>query len=118
MRHDVVLFGEQVKYERKAIRLIKYCDVLIVCGTSLEVYPAAGWVNKSLAPIRILIDPNPKITQKELDSARHSYLDNVINAEEFEEIVKFNFTHIIAQKASVGIREAIDLIERNDEKYI
>lgn len=47
IRPDVVLYGEGLN-ERVITESIKYisqCDVLIVGGTSLNVYPAAGLIN-------------------------------------------------------------------------
>ncbi|MDD7383935.1 MAG: NAD-dependent protein deacylase [Peptoniphilaceae bacterium] len=46
VRPDVVLYGEKLKDENveKAIDLISNCDILIVGGTSLVVYPAAGMI--------------------------------------------------------------------------
>lgn len=46
VRPDVVLYGEKLKDEnvQKAIDLISNCDILIVGGTSLVVYPAAGMI--------------------------------------------------------------------------
>jgi len=44
----------------KAEKLVKKADIVIVIGTSLQVYPANGLVN--LAPygsLIYLIDPNP-----------------------------------------------------------
>lgn len=47
VRPDVVLFGESLSFDRlgQAARAISLADVLIVAGTSLVVYPAAGLVD-------------------------------------------------------------------------
>jgi NAD-dependent deacetylase len=44
VRPDVVLYGEALNEEnfKAAYRAVKACDLLIVGGTSLRVYPAAG----------------------------------------------------------------------------
>ena len=59
LRPFIVWFGEEVPMIEKAIETIEDADILIVVGTSLEVYPAAGLLhyfpNKN--PI-FLIDPN------------------------------------------------------------
>lgn len=47
IKPDVVLYEENLNQEllREALRLISEADVLIIGGTSLVVYPAAGLVN-------------------------------------------------------------------------
>lgn len=47
VRPDIVLYGESLKEENisYAINLISHADVLIVGGTSLVVYPAAGLID-------------------------------------------------------------------------
>ena len=60
MRPYIVFFGENVPMFPKAEKLVKKADIVIVIGTSLQVYPANGLVN--LAPygsLIYLIDPNP-----------------------------------------------------------
>jgi NAD-dependent deacetylase len=46
VKPDVVLYGERLDEEgmRRAAQYISDCDLLIVAGTSLVVYPAAGFV--------------------------------------------------------------------------
>lgn len=59
LRPHVVWFGEAVPKMDEAEALVKSCDILIIVGTSLNVYPAAGLVF-SCGPKtkKILIDPN------------------------------------------------------------
>jgi NAD-dependent deacetylase len=45
LRPHIVWFGEQVPLLPKASSLVQRADVLIVVGTSLQVYPAAGLVH-------------------------------------------------------------------------
>ena len=47
MRPDIVLYEEMLDEDvlRSAVRFIRDADVLIVGGTSLGVYPAAGLIN-------------------------------------------------------------------------
>lgn len=47
IKPDVVLYEENLDEDvvRKAIEAIKDCDLLIVAGTSLVVYPAASFIN-------------------------------------------------------------------------
>ena len=42
LRPHIVLFGEAVPAMDEAIQIVIDCDILIVIGTSLNVYPAAG----------------------------------------------------------------------------
>lgn len=59
LRPDIVWFGEAVPLLSEAMNAIKQCDVLIVIGTSLQVYPAAGLVGYAHRAKKIyLIDPN------------------------------------------------------------
>lgn len=59
LRPHVVWFGEEVPLFNEAQSIIELADILIVIGTSLNVYPAAGLIH-SASPIaqKILIDPN------------------------------------------------------------
>ena len=62
MRPYIVFFGEMVPMLEREIDIVEQADVVLVIGTSLQVYPANGLVNEapSKAPI-YLIDPNPNI---------------------------------------------------------
>ncbi len=58
LRPHVVWFGEDVPMYEKAIKEVRKCEILLVIGTSLQVYPVAGIVH--YAPIntrKFLIDP-------------------------------------------------------------
>lgn len=58
LRPHVVWFGEEVPLLSKAAELIREADVLIVIGTSLQVYPAAGLIHAiSNKALKIVIDP-------------------------------------------------------------
>ena len=58
LRPHIVWFGEPVPMIEKAIPIVEAADIVIVIGTSLGVYPAAGLVNY-IAPFseKIYIDP-------------------------------------------------------------
>ncbi len=60
LRPYIVFFGEAVPNIERAAQEVMEADILIIIGTSLVVYPAAGLVHyaKPSAPI-YLIDPNP-----------------------------------------------------------
>jgi NAD-dependent deacetylase len=60
LRPAVVWFGEAVPMFEVAMREVAAADAVVVVGTSLQVYPAAGLVD--LAPpgaARFLVDPEP-----------------------------------------------------------
>lgn len=59
LRPDIVWFGEEVPNIPIAADLIREADALLIVGTSLNVYPAAGLVH--VAPensLKYLVDPN------------------------------------------------------------
>jgi NAD-dependent deacetylase len=59
LRPDIVWFGEDVPNMEIAANIVKNADILLIVGTSLNVYPAAGLVH--VAPdkaLKILVDPN------------------------------------------------------------
>ena len=58
IRPDIVLYEERLNDEiiDKSINVIKCSDVLIVAGTSLVVYPAAGFINYYQGDKLILIN--------------------------------------------------------------
>jgi NAD-dependent deacetylase len=60
LRPFIVWFGEAVPMMDKAIELVQSADILLVVGTSLQVYPAAGLTNFAPAWATVyLIDPSP-----------------------------------------------------------
>ena len=59
LRPHVVFFGEAVPNLSKAARLVQQADVLLIIGTSLAVYPAAGLVHYAPDGCDIyMIDPS------------------------------------------------------------
>ncbi|HKR06630.1 MAG TPA: NAD-dependent deacylase [Bacteroidia bacterium] len=61
LRPHIVWFGEMVPMMEPAIDMVSNCDVLIVIGTSLDVYPAAGLVNYASEDAKkYLVDPKAK----------------------------------------------------------
>ncbi len=87
LRPHVVWFGEQVPALNDAAKIIQEADILVVIGTSLQVYPAAGLVH--LAP----------------DNCKCYVIDP--NVDDFE--IPSNFVNI-KSKASDGMRELIKRI--------
>lgn len=65
LRPHVVWFGEAVPMMENAIKIVEKADIVIVIGTSLQVYPAAGLMNYAKHNIPIyLIDPKPEIEER------------------------------------------------------
>lgn len=63
LRPHVVWFGERVPNMERAANLVPQAEIIIVIGTSLVVYPAAGLVDYAPSGIpRFMIDPaNPEL---------------------------------------------------------
>lgn len=60
LRPHIVWFGEDVPAIEKAVQLVQKADILIIIGTSLQVYPAASLMNFADATIPVFyIDPKP-----------------------------------------------------------
>jgi len=67
LRPHIVWFGEEVPMMEKAVDKVLKADILVVVGTSLQVYPAAGLIDYApeQTPIYV-IDPNmPHVTERE-----------------------------------------------------
>jgi NAD-dependent deacetylase len=61
LRPHIVWFGEMVPMMEPAIDMVSNCDILIVIGTSLDVFPAAGLINyASESSKKYLVDPKAK----------------------------------------------------------
>lgn len=66
LRPHVVWFGEEVPLLSRAAELIQEADVLVVIGTSLQVYPAANLIHYTKPGCRkILIDPKSDLISVE-----------------------------------------------------
>jgi len=66
LRPHIVWFGEDVPMIETAIEICTTADILIIIGTSMQVYPAAGLIN--YAPLNTpiyFIDPKPNIESQE-----------------------------------------------------
>lgn len=86
LRPHIVWFGEMVPMLEPAITITSKADILIIIGTSMQVYPAASLVNyvSKNTPI-FFIDPKPNISKSQF-----------INLTIFEE------------KASVGVSKLVE----------
>ena len=88
LRPFIVWFGESVPEIETAINYVEKADILVIIGTSLNVYPAAGLLHYAPVDADIyLIDPKPVET--------HSYRN----------------IHVIRKGASEGVKELMQLIK-------
>ena len=63
IRPHIVWFGEAVPMIEKAIEVCETADTLLIIGTSMQVYPAAGLVNYVNAEIpKFFVDPSPALS--------------------------------------------------------
>ena len=60
MRPHIVWFGEDVPALEEAIQLVNKADAVVVIGTSMQVYPAAGLLDYAREGVPLFyIDPKP-----------------------------------------------------------
>lgn len=86
LRPYIVWFGEAVPEMDNAIKIVQNADILVIIGTSLQVYPAAGLIDYASKAQQIYyIDQNPATT---------SHFNKNI--------------HIIAEKATIGLPILVD----------
>lgn len=84
LRPHIVWFGEEVPLLDQAADLVSQADTIIIVGTSMQVYPAAGLVDFAKAGAKFyFIDPKPAI----------KYLPNL---------------SIYQEKATTGIPKVVD----------
>ena len=68
LRPDIVWFGEAVPLLGTAAEWVIDAEILIVVGTSLQVYPAAGLLGYKQPGVPLyLIDPNPSLRAGDID---------------------------------------------------
>lgn len=85
LRPHIVWFGELVPMISLAAAEVMEADILLIIGTSLQVYPAAGLLDFAADHAKIYyIDPNPGIVSKD------------------EHFV------ILPEKATTGVRKVVD----------
>lgn len=89
LRPYIVWFGESVPNIVPAIELCEKADIMIIIGTSLNVYPAAGLLNYTKKECKkYLVDPN---TVNNNDK-------NIV---------------FVKQKAGIGVKQVVDEILEN-----
>lgn len=87
LRPHIVWFGEEVPMIETAIELCATADILVIIGTSMQVYPAAGLIHYVQPNIPMYyIDPKPAI---------HS--DGKVN--------------VIAKSATEGMKQLIEILK-------
>jgi NAD-dependent deacetylase len=69
LRPHIVWFGEMVPLLEKAIEITQTADILVVIGTSMQVYPAASLIEyiKLNTPI-YFIDPKPVVSESDFNN--------------------------------------------------
>ena len=82
IKPDVVLYGEGLDDETvsHAVSLIRHADLMIVAGTSLTVYPAAGLLNYFRGSHLVLINRDPTPADREADLVIHDKVGQVLGA--------------------------------------
>ena len=82
IKPDVVLYEESLDSDciDKSIAAISSCDTLIIAGTSLTVYPAAGFVRYFRGNDLVLINRDPTPMDKECDLVIHDSVGKVLGA--------------------------------------
>ena len=88
LRPHIVWFGEMVPMIEVAAEIVEQAEVIIIVGTSMQVYPAAGLVQnaKPDAPI-YFVDPKPSISET-------------------------NRIKVFAEKASTGVPKVVEELVR------
>jgi NAD-dependent deacetylase len=65
LRPHIVWFGEEVPMIEKAVEICNTADVLVIIGTSMQVYPAASLMHYVPETIpKFYIDPRPALSSK------------------------------------------------------
>lgn len=81
IRPDIILYEEQLDEDvlRRSIDYIRNADVLIVGGTSLNVYPAAGLINYYRGNKLVLVNLSATPYDDEADLVIHEKLGEVFS---------------------------------------
>ena len=86
LRPHIVWFGEAVPKMEEAIRHVQESDAVIIVGTSMQVYPAAGLIEYAAEDCKIyFIDPNPSMSSNRK-------------------------CQVFAEKATVGVPKVIEIL--------
>ena len=81
IKPDVVLYEEPLKEDvvMAAIKAISECDLLIIGGTSLVVYPAASYINYFRGKYLVIINRDSTIADKSADLVIHEKLGDIFS---------------------------------------
>lgn len=92
LRPHIVWFGEMVPLLQVAAEQVADADIVMIIGTSMQVYPAAGLIQYARSNVPVyFIDPNPSIgSTKQIT--------------------------VIPEKAGTGVPKAIQMIRERMEK--
>ena len=86
LRPHIVWFGEAVPMLENAVEITEQANILVIIGTSMQVYPAASLIHYIQPQVPIyFIDPKPSVSEYD-----------------------FNNLTIIAEKATVGVEILIN----------
>ena len=97
LRPFVVFFGESVPMLEKAIEITEKADILIIVGTSLNVYPAASLVHYVRPDVPIYI----------VDPAVND-VNTAFNAPRIPNQITY-----IAERAAVGVLKLVEQLKNN-----
>ncbi|QAA80638.1 NAD-dependent deacylase [Aequorivita sp. H23M31] len=90
LRPHIVWFGEMVPMIEVAAEVVEKADAIIIVGTSMQVYPAAGLVQYAKDNIPIyFVDPKPSISETR------------------------NIT-VFAEKASTGVPKVVQILAQKE----
>lgn len=65
LRPHIVWFGEAVPMIETAAQLVTQANIIVIIGTSMQVYPAAGLIDYAARHVPVYyIDPNPTINHE------------------------------------------------------
>ena len=88
LRPHIVWFGEMVPMLDRAVEITQTADILLIIGTSMQVYPAAGLIDFAPRDSPIyFIDPRPSVNESQ-----------------------FSNLTIISEKATAGMQKFIKAI--------
>lgn len=89
LRPHIVWFGEMVPMIEIAAVIVEKADVIIIVGTSMQVYPAAGLVEYAKPDAQIyFVDPKPSISETKRIT-------------------------VFAEKASIGVPKVVQALSEN-----
>ena len=87
LRPHIVWFGEMVPMIEVAAEVVEKADAIIIVGTSMQVYPAAGLMQYAKEDAHIyFVDPKPSISQNKRIT-------------------------VFAEKASTGVLKVVELLK-------